>query len=148
MLGVSSRSPPTLGPITVGELFAMTESAIAVLRQLLAKPGEEHTQADLARAAGVPPATVGMTITRLVSIGWVTKVDPVGGTRPVRLTEDGVLGATVAVSRMVHHARRATVDGPAVTVSQLAEAVRRGDESPAVLAAVRRVMGHPTGGDR
>lgn len=121
----------------------MTDSTVAVLRELLAQPGEEHHQADLAHAAGVPPATVRMTVARLVAFGWAVKAGDAAGASPIKLTADGVLGATVAVSRLVRRAQLDTADGPPVTVSDLAEAVRRGDESPAVLAAVQRALNHP-----
>lgn len=112
-----------LAPLT------MTDTTVAVLRELLRAPDEQRTAADLSKVVHVPAGPLGLVLGRLADAGWITAtVRP----RKVRLTAAGVDAARAAV---------ADYQPPAeMTLPQLRRAVENGDVQPSVLEAVLRQL--------
>ncbi len=103
-----------------------SERMLTLLAFLNRDPHREYTATEAIEATGIPRGTLGSLVARLVAMGMATQAEGPQGTRPFKLTSDGIISA-----------RSASAPAPADpaktkfyrSLAELAAAVDRGEET-------------------
>lgn len=119
-------------------MTAHSERMLTLLAYLNKDPRREYTAVEAIEATGIPRGTIGSLIARLVATGLATQSEGVLGTRPFKLTSDGIISARSAAAPPA-----APQADPAKakfygSLAELAAAVERGEETEEFYELARR----------